>query len=1011
MSITSSSSNSAIAVDNVALDAGQDLDLVTNPPVDSNSQAQATVVTGDASATADNIAAGFKDLVINNVGQEALLNALVSGTTISSSRSVTGNTSSDANSSIAAGMTQTQIDNIGTNATILGQQKMVTNADAGSISGDATANAVLGQIVNSTSTPPITPLDSLNAVGGIVGWDNTFTIGQDAQITGRSGISTNRNFTGSLATSVTGDSNASAKVPSNYGISLNELSIGQEGSVIGEVAADQSAQSVTTTGVSNATVQTTRTAGLQVVGVENLLPFSNNNQNPPNPSFTIGTDGSLNGKALLDSSATASSVTQTGSGFGVNAIVGGELSTSGEQTVYGISLPGTFDLGNVAAANPSGLLSVERSTDKLRIGMDGGINADANVTQAAEAEVVTGSAFATGVASPNTLIAGLGGNLSIHNNATELRAVAELAGSSSATSVTGDAVAINGNQYADLGLGSTGSAASSPSSGFYPGYSLVNGIGGELPSSVVIGADLAGGALFKGVSELSSSATSVTGEVLALNAGQVFGSRSVNFDIGNSILNANGSRGTANFQATGSASSEAETITAGSAAGGAVASAVMQGAGYVGTPLNPSQLSLTGPGSTNLVNNASPTASAIEIGQDGNLSFVSIQSASSSASAITSGPLTVTAPTVPISPNVSSAAGELGYSTGAERTYAGAVATSVANSFGLAPYYVSANSPVVDSNTSVGLFTGTSGAPNGATNALNLLTALNPQDVTIGGSGNISAVAANFQVESEASNVTGSALSLSDSNSVGINLLAVTDNSTNPSNPTKFSSDIRIGDTGSVLGSAGGTMTSAASTITGESFAVNNIDSAGIFGTALTNGSSQGLSTNALLPSITAGPNGGNITGNAFVVGSTESSSITGKSTADTNAELGGIVDVTLTGGQVAGNNAINASVFGDLETAASAVTGEVLANSAATAAGIFYQTSNPGSINVNGNINAIAQLSNTVTASTVTGNATATVTNSVVGLGNANITIGQSGSITASAVSNSTAIAQSITA
>ncbi len=1006
MSITSTSTNSAIAVDDVALDAGQDLELVTDPPVSSASQAQATVVTGDASATADNIAAGFKDLEITNVGQEALLNALVSGTTISSSRSVTGETTSDANSSIAAGMSQTQIDNIGTNATILGQQKMVTNADAGSISGDATANAVLGQIVDLTSTPQITSLDSLNSVGGIVGWDNTFTIGQDAQITGRSGISTNRNFTGSLATSVTGDSNASTQVPSNFGISLNELSIGEEGTVIGEVAADQSAQSATTTGASNATVQTTRTAGLQVVGVENLLGSTPGS--PTNPSFTIGTDGSLNGKALLDSSASASSVTQTGSGFGVTAIVGGELSTSGEQTVYGISLPGTFDLGNGAEPNPSGLLSVERSADKLRIGMDGGINADATVTQAAEAEVVTGSAFATGVASPNTLIAGLGGNLSIHNNATELSAVADLTGSSSATSVTGDAVAINGNQYANLGLGSTstGSAAATPSSGFYPGYSLVNGIGGELPSSVVIGADLAGGALFKGISELSASATSVTGEVLALNAGQVFGSRSVNFDIGNSILNANGSRGTATFQANGSASSEANTITADSAAGGAVASAVMQGAGYVGTPLNPSQLSLTSPGNTNLVNNTSPTASAIEIGLDGNLNFVSIQSASSSASAITSGPLTVRPP-LPPSSNVSSAAGELGYRAGAERTAAGAVATSVANSFGLAPYYVSANSPVVDSNTSVELFAGAS-----PTNELNLLTALNPQDVTIGGSGNISAVAANFLVESEASNVTGSALSLSDSNSVGINLLAVTDNDTNTSSPTKVSSDIRIGDTGSVLGSAGGTMTSAASTITGESFAINNIDSAGIFGTALTSSSSSpGLTTDDLLPSITAGPNGGSITGNAFVMGGTESSSITGNSTADTNAELGGIVDVTLTGGQVAGSNAINARVVGDLETAASTVTGDATANSAATAAGIFYQTSDPGSINVNGNINAIAQLSNTVTATTITGNATATVSNSVVGLGNANITIGQSGSITASAVSNSSAIAQSITA
>jgi len=211
-------------------------------------------------------------------------------------------------------------------------------------------------------------------------------------------------------------------------------------------------------------------------------------------------------------------------------------------------------------------------------------------------------------------------------------------------------------------------------------------------------------------------------------------------------------------------------------------------------------------------------------------------------------------------------------------------------------------------------------------------------------------------------------------------------------------------------------MNSAASTVTGESYAVNNIDSAGIFGSGLASGSTQSLSPTSLLPSITAGPNGGSIFGNTFVGGTTESSSVTGDSTADTNTELGGIVDVTLTGGQVAASNpnnanVISADVFGDLETAANTVTGDATANSVATAGGIFYQTNNPGSININGNINAIAELSNTVTASTVTGNATAMVSNSVVGLGNANITIGQSGSITASAVSNSTAIAQSITA
>ncbi len=1018
MSITSTSTNSAIAVDNVALDAGQDLDLVTNPPVNSNSQAQATVVTGEAEATADNIAAGFKDLLINNVGEEALLNALVSGTTISSSRSITGNTSSDANSSIAAGMTQTKIDRIGTNATILGQQKMVTNADAGSISGEATANAVLGQLLSeewsAADVLASGELASLNAVGGIVGWNNSFSIGQNGQVTGRSGISTNRNFTGSLATSVTGNSNASTQVPSNYGISLNELSIGQEGSVIGEVAADQSAQALTTTGDSKANVQTTRTAGLQVVGSENFITEDVIYTLAPDPSasepsFTIGTNGNLKGKALLDSSATSKSVTQAGDGFGVSASVGGDLGPGGEQTVYGISLPGSFNIGS-----PS-FLSVERSSDRLRIGMDGGINAEASVNQEASAEVVTGSSLASGITSPNTLIAGLGGNLSIHNNATELNAIADLAGSSKASSVTGNARALNGNQYADLGLSLEFNVPETIApTELYLSYSLVNGIGGELASSVVIGADLAGGALLKGRSNLSSEASTVTGDAAAFNAGQVFGSRSVNFDIGNSILNADGSRGTATFQAIGSASTEASTITANAEEGGAVAGSVMQGAGFVGTPLNSWQV--LGSSSqwiptdySNENPNAERISNAIEIGQDGNLSFSSNQTASSTASAITAGPAVVAEPVRFAGPGQTN---EIGYTAGSERTAAGSVATTRVNSFGLAPYYVTENSPLTGSNDAFRL------SENLDPDSQRELTlALNPQSVIVGGSGNITATALS-EGEAVSSNVTGSSLALSDSNSIGISLLSVVDNresntpaTTSEPTTTRYSSDIAIGDTGNILSTGLSNLKSAAETITGESQSATNLDAFGIFGSVVFTAQQESEASPTNLPVITAGPNGGNIIGNAVGLVSTESSSVKGNSTSNTLAELGGLFDVTLTGGQVAGDNRISGFAIGDLETAASTITGNAAATSEATASGIFYSTADPGSINVNGNINAIAQLSNTVTASTVTGDATANVTNSVVGIGNANITIGQSGSITASAVSNSTAIAQSITA
>jgi hypothetical protein len=64
----------------------------------------------------------------------------------------------------------------------------------------------------------------------------------------------------------------------------------------------------------------------------------------------------------------------------------------------------------------------------------------------------------------------------------------------------------------------------------------------------------------------------------------------------------------------------------------------------------------------------------------------------------------------------------------------------------------------------------------------------------------------------------------------------------------------------------------------------------------------------------------------------------------------------------------------------------------------------------LDGNVSGIAKLSNTVLASTVSGSASATSTSSAVGIGGYDIHILKDGVITASAISNSSATANSVT-
>ena len=157
---------------------------------------------------------------------------------------------------------------------------------------------------------------------------------------------------------------------------------------------------------------------------------------------------------------------------------------------------------------------------------------------------------------------------------------------------------------------------------------------------------------------------------------------------------------------------------------------------------------------------------------------------------------------------------------------------------------------------------------------------------------------------------------------------------------------------------------------------------------------------------LTAGPNGGNVTGQA-VAGANLVATTIGDPTAtsatddDATATLDsstvrGLFDVDILGGMV-GTNTVNGVAVGDFDVTADSIKGAATGSSDADAYGIFNDAGD-GNITLSGNIDAIAQLTNTVTARTIEGTASATATGDAIGLGGYSINIIGSGVITASA-------------
>jgi hypothetical protein len=226
-------------------------------------------------------------------------------------------------------------------------------------------------------------------------------------------------------------------------------------------------------------------------------------------------------------------------------------------------------------------------------------------------------------------------------------------------------------------------------------------------------------------------------------------------------------------------------------------------------------------------------------------------------------------------------------------------------------------------------------------------------------------------------------------------------------------------------------ISTSSSTTTGSSSAIANLLSIGVgtaavrkatpvtqlsnigAGTTTTNGSIAPISP----ASLNIGRNG-NVSGNAKNYATTAAKSTTGDAVSFSggltgsggntfatsfqagNALTVGLFNLDITG---VGHNNVSGDARSGVSNEATTVTGDATVRSVGVTAGIFGNDTSAGAPAntdlriVNGDVSGIAQAVNAVKANTITGNASATINTTAVGIGNTNITISGSGSITGS--------------
>jgi hypothetical protein len=277
--------------------------------------------------------------------------------------------------------------------------------------------------------------------------------------------------------------------------------------------------------------------------------------------------------------------------------------------------------------------------------------------------------------------------------------------------------------------------------------------------------------------------------------------------------------------------------------------------------------------------------------------------------------------------------------------------------------------------------------------------------IKIGDTGNVTGSAFS-NGSSSSTTINGSAVANGTLTAQGIELLDTTSNVTinNIGNVTGLGVIGKLGSLGTTLkdpGALAGRVQLSSTAVLDDATSTGVFNAAGILGTDTKDAT------------VTAGPNDGDITGQALAGADLVSYTVgpvgVGADAKSVNtANLYGIADVNLVGGQTSpatgGRNVVRGTAYGDFKVSADSVNaGTSWAESKANVAGIFNSnTATQNTINVDGDLYAIAKLSNTVESrlgnSSLPGSPDASGTNSVIGMNNADINIQKGTTIAVSA-------------
>lgn len=891
------------------------------------------------------------------------------------------------------------------------------------------------------------------------------SFGLDATVlaeAGKVGPPRQPNTTTDVAASVNGDANAAATNQAQVGILNSTVSAGLNGTINASAVADLTAKATTVTG------NTTAEAAYQgpVGGIVNTgLVTGTDLQVGKNGivAATVDTTGQAIARSITGDAAAKADVGQAAALFDIN-LKAGEGTSLNATAKVGLDTKAGLDPadGSTNVTGNATAQSGSRDPDGTRIvgiydsgardlaisfGKSASISAGAQANLSSTGRTVTGDAKAgndaelvAAIASdnPNSLDIAIGENGPIN-------AAASLATTATAATVSGDAQAITDigtvagivgkAATASIGLdGSVAASAVASNTATASSTTAVNEVRAQIDNDQVLGIaidKLSIGSDATSLTSLASSSQSATAQLVGpgdppnavakvASGDRVVGIADTSVSIGENLTenaNANLARanlsGTAIAQGVGSPGEVKARAGVGSQVAGLQGSSLSVGKSV----LNPAGV-VPGTIDAYATSNLDARATSVSGTSTAKAGSMGMQMGPATVEGIASSPVWI---------------GENGNVSGLTGSLVNAAASSVNADASAQAGMVSRG--IFDSGISVGkngvingvsgVGTPISGIATSTTTTGNAQSGLGLEGdgikqlmatISVGEAGSVAGIST-MAGGASAKTVTGWATTAAGLSSDGIDLGMGVGAAVSPSTPSGGTA-IKIGTVGSVSGSSViGTLNPltnrletpiSAETTTGDATTTADVQAAGIAKRGLITPIDAQPTTNGRAL-IQAGPLGGSISGVSQAGAQTSSLAVSGQANATTTARLDGIDGsggLDLQAGLI-GNNLVQGKASGAFETKSITVNGDATANGGATAFGILGD--GLGKILLSGNLEAMAALTNTVMAMTTTGNASATANTQVVGLQGYDVQILGSGTLTASAMSNTSSFASTV--